>query len=324
MLLRPRKWPKYNASQVHEPAKFPDLLHELCAGVNEPTQPFGRPAFTMADMLFAMVLKVYSKQPARKFVDQLGRLHEGGLISKVPCYNSILHYFELETITPHLRDLVVESSKVMAGVETVFAVDSTGFSIRRLGPWMGTRFEKHKLAERRSWIKVHVMCGVVTKIVTAVEVSKGNAGDSPFFKLLYKTTAANFEIREVLADKAYSSLENMRLVSKGKGILFSPFKNNANPEHRTRDPLWKFLYHLFSMNLSWFYEHYHQRSNVESVFSMIKRKFGEYLRSRTYTAQVNEALCKVLCHNLCVINDCMFQMDLEPEFWAQNDQAKAS
>ena len=46
--------------------------------------------------------------------------------------------------------------------------------------------------------------------------------------------------------------------------------------------------------------HYHLRSNVESTFSMMKRKFGDGLRSKTDTAMVNETLCKVLCHNLVV------------------------
>ena len=220
---------------------------------------------------------------------------------------------------------MIESSKVLSGVETVFAVDSTGFSIRSLGPWRDTRFAKPKKADWRSWIKVHVMCGVLSNIVTAVEISKGNAGDSPFLKQLYKTTALHFRIREVLADKAYSSLENMRLVSKGKGIFFCPFKSNANAEHRTKDPLWTILYHLFSVNAEWFYEHYHKRSNVESTFSMMKRNFGEYLWSRSYTAQVNEALCKVICHNLSVINKCIFQMELAPHFWPEKKlQAKAS
>lgn len=41
--------------------------------------------------------------------------------------------------------------------------------------------------------------------------------------------------------------------------------------------------------------------NTETTFHMIRNKFGERLRSRTLTAQINEALCKVLCHNLCVV-----------------------
>jgi len=60
--------------------------------------------------------------------------------------------------------------------------------------------------------------------------------------------------------------------------------------------------------------HYHRRSNVETTFSMIKRKFGERLRSKTHTAQVNEVLCKVLCHNLCVLVQSMYELDVEPNF----------
>ena len=43
---------------------------------------------------------------------------------------------------------------------------------------------------------------------------------------------------------------------------------------------------------------YHKRSNAETTFHMIKSKFGEKLSSKTHTAQVNEALCKVLYHNI--------------------------
>jgi transposase len=315
-----RKWPAYNDAQVHEKANFRPLLHQLCAGVVEPSHPFGRPALPLADMLFAMVFKVYSGDPCRKFMYDLNEAYGSGLISKLPCYNSVFHHFEMEMVTPYLRQLVIESSLALVGVETVFAVDSTGFSIRRLGRWVDTRFEKDKVRDKRAWVKVHVMCGVLTNIVTAVEVSKGSAGDSPYFKLLYETTALNFNIKEVLGDKAYSSLENLRLVWENNGLPLIPFKANAKAVHRTKDPLWTRLYHLFTLNEEWFNKHYHKRSNVESTFSMIKRKFGEYLRSRTEVAQVNEALCKVLCHNLCVINHCMYEMGIEPIFWRNEER----
>jgi hypothetical protein len=47
---------------------------------------------------------------------------------------------------------------------------------------------------------------------------------------------------------------------------------------------------------------------------MIKAKFGERLRSKTETAQTNEALCKVLCHNLCCLIQSMYELGVEPEF----------
>ena len=70
-------------------------------------------------------------------------------------------------------------------------------------------------------------------------------------------------------------------------------------------------------NQKWFLPQYHQRSNVESTFSMIKAKFGDGLRSRTKTAKVNEALCKVLCHNLCCVIQSMFELKIEANFWAE-------
>ena len=67
-------------------------------------------------------------------------------------------------------------------------------------------------------------------------------------------------------------------------------------------------------------QHYHRRSNVEATFSMIKAKFGEKLRSRTKTAQKNEALAKVLCHNLCVIIQSMYELGIDPVFWTEDSR----
>ena len=50
---------------------------------------------------------------------------------------------------------------------------------------------------------------------------------------------------------------------------------------------------------------------------MIKAKFGERLRSKTETAQINEALCKVLCHNLCVVIQSMYELGIAPEFTSE-------
>ena len=38
------------------------------------------------------------------------------------------------------------------------------------------------------------------------------------------------------------------------------------------------------------------------------------LRSKTLTAQINEALCKVLCHNLCVVIQSIHELGIEGSF----------
>jgi hypothetical protein len=61
--------------------------------------------------------------------------------------------------------------------------------------------------------------------------------------------------------------------------------------------------------------HYHQRSNVESTFSAIKRKFGASVASKNDTAMVNEVLCKIPCHNLtCLIQE-QETLGITPVFW---------
>ncbi len=57
------------------------------------------------------------------------------------------------------------------------------------------------------------------------------------------------------------------------------------------------MIHYFMENWEKFLGHYHQRSNVETPYSMMKGKFGDSLRSKSDAGQVNEARCKVLCHN---------------------------
>lgn len=48
---------------------------------------------------------------------------------------------------------------------------------------------------------------------------------------------------------------------------------------------------------------------------MMKRKFGDSLRSKTDTAMTNETLCKVLCHNLVVLIHAMYELGIDPMFW---------
>ena len=71
-----------------------------------------------------------------------------------------------------------------------------------------------------------------------------------------------------------------------------------------------------------FLKHYHRRSNSESVFSAVKRKFGHALRSKTRTAQVNELLCRFLANNLCVLIQEQEELGIVPEFWGDESDGE--
>jgi transposase len=69
-------------------------------------------------------------------------------------------------------------------------------------------------------------------------------------------------------------------------------------------------------------QHYHKRSLSETTFMMIKAKFGAAIRSWGETAQVNELLYKVRCHNLCVLIQSMFELGIEPNIRAETASAQ--
>ena len=122
------------------------------------------------------------------------------------------------------------------------------------------------------WVKVHVMSGVKTNIVTAVEIRGRDAGDSPLLPPMLATAAKNFTIHEVSADTAYSVVENTEAVVDAGGTPFIPFKSNTTG---AAGGLWEKMFHFFQFRREEFLAHYHKRSNVESTFSMIKAKFGD-------------------------------------------------
>lgn len=74
------------------------------------------------------------------------------------------------------------------------------------------------------------------------------------------------------------------------------------------------MYHMFIYKHDEFMERYHKRSNIETTFHMIKTKFKDNLRSKTKTAQINELLCKILAHNICVVIQEINELGIKSEF----------
>ena len=160
-------WTAYNASQVEEKRRFAELLADLCRGVPEPVQTFGRPRLPLSDVVFCAAFKVYSTVSARRCMGDLQDAHAKDYISKVPHYNSIFNYVEMPDLTPILEELVVESSLPLKAIESDFAVDSSGFGTSEIVRWQNARYGQ----DRHHWIKVHLMVGVKTNVVTSVEIT---------------------------------------------------------------------------------------------------------------------------------------------------------
>ena len=314
----PQNWPAYNAAQTNEKSKFQELLYDLCRGVPESAaRKIGRPSIPRQDAIFSAAFKVYSTVSGRRFMPDLREAHERGFITKVPHYNSIFNYLENAELTPVLRALITESSLPLKSVEVDFAVDSSGFTSSRFVRWFDHKYGT--VRQQHQWVKCHLMCGVKTNIVTAVEIHDRNASDTKLLPPLVETTARNFRISEVSADKGYGSIRNTEAIASVGGTPYVAFKSIHTG---AGGGLWEQMYHYFMFRRDEFLQHYHKRSNIESTFSMIKRKFGDALRSKTDVAMVNETLCKIICHNLVVLIHEMFELGIDPTFWAETPVAQ--
>ncbi len=242
-------------------------------------------------------------------MSDLREVHTKGYIRAVPHYNSIFNYLDNPALTPILRALITESSLPRKVVEADFAVDSSGFTTSRFIRWVDHKYGV--VRQQHDWVKVHLMCGVKTNVVTSVEIRERDASDTKILPDLIQATAAYFDMREISADKGYSSVNNVNVIAS-HGAMPYAFKSIHSGK---AGGLWEKMFHYFAFNRQEFLQHYHKRSNVESTFSMIKAKFRDHVRSRTDIAMTNEVLCKILAHNICCVIQAMYELGIEPAFW---------
>ena len=221
--------------------------------------------------------------------------HGRGHISTTPYFNSILRYIQNPDLTPIIVGLIEQSAAPLSTVENQFAIDSTGFSTCRFARWFDHKWGKEMV--KRRWIKAHSAVGVKTNIVTAIQITASNVNDTTVMPELMDTTGERFTMAEISADKAYLSEKNLRHAERMGVDPFVPFKSNNTGQG---SPMWRRLHARFVLQEEYFKAHYHKRSNVETTFMMVKTKFGNAVKAKSDTGQVNEVLL-FLCHNLCVL-----------------------
>jgi hypothetical protein len=311
-------WKAYNTAQATEKRRLQVLLHELACGLPERERPASRRGpkpHLVRDCIFAMAFKVYCGLSSRRFSTDLLEAHEKGYVTRPIPGAKVTAFFEDPYFTPILKALIAQSALPLRVVETCFAIDSSGFGSSRYERWYD---QKYGITRNKCvWVKTHIACGVKTNVVTAVRILDKDAADCPQFVPLVNDTSKNFTIGEMSADKAYASLENFEALAECGGQGFMAFKSNTTG---AVGGLFEKAFHYFQFHREEYLTHYHQRSNIESTFSAIKRKFGDSVMSKTDTAMVNEVLCKILCHNLtCLIQE-QETLGIVPVFWKDEEK----
>jgi transposase len=292
-------WSAYNKAQTTEKHFIMKILNELLFNIKESTiQRKGRPSVPLRDQIFSMCLHQYSGLSSRRTNCEIKDAQRKHYLLNNIHFNTLLSFYDNPLLTNILKNLIELSSKPLSFVENHFSVDSSGFSIRKYARWFDAKYNKQ--ISRRMFKKAHITSGAKTNIISAVNITEGTSADCPQLPDLLQRTANNFNITEVSADKAYLSRENLRFINNLGATPFIPFKSNSIGKSRGCS-FWRNAYLFFRDNYDEFSRIYHLRSNVESTFSMIKRKLNVQLRTLKETSQTNEILAKCLVHNLCVL-----------------------
>ncbi len=304
-------WPAYNKAQATEKDRFQLLLSELCRDIPDTDRGprKGPKSHAARDQIFSIIYKVYCGFSARRFSTDLRHAFENGHIATNVLGMKVTLYTQNPAYTQIMTELVAKSASPLAAVETNFAVDSSGFSTSRFVRWFDEKYGCER--KKAHWVKAHIACGVKTNCVTAVRVLDKDSADCPQFKPLMQETAETFEVKEASADKAYVAQECFETVADMGGTAYIPFKSNSNG---SVGGLFEKMFHYFNFKRDEYLAHYHKRSNVESTFSAIKRKFGDSVRSVTDAAIANEVLAKIICHNLCCLIQEQEELGIAPVF----------
>lgn len=307
----PQDWTNYNLFQTREKAMAYKLLSSVIDYIDiQQIKRTGRPSVDIREIIKCLVVKVYNDSSSRRINSELILFRGLGYITKLYHFNTICKYLSDPQITPHLEEIYKTLAEPMAALENYFAADSTGFSTMDKSRWSDVRldFKQHK-----DYKKLHIICGTRTNVIASVKVTEGTCNDSPYFKPLLNDASKLFTIKEISADAGYLSRENCTASREIGAVPYIMPKKNVTALSKGHSS-WNKMISLWRENEPKFRAHYHRRSNVESTFAMIKRKFGDTLKGKHDSTKYNEIMCKVVCHNLTILAECMIQFGIHPSF----------
>jgi len=179
--------------------------------------------------------------------------------------------------------------------EDCVAMDSTGFEDTRSHAQV---WSTHGKKQPRGWRKGHLIVGTRSHRVYAMRITAGRDGDAPQAKaLLSECRDRNPNPSQAVGDMSYASRE---IATHAEGLGFQPtmhIRDHWKPRSLGH-PAWKRMVARARRNPEAYAKTYHQRSNVESVNSSWKHRFGTRLTMRTQQAQDTELRFKAVLHNL--------------------------
>jgi len=174
-------------------------------------------------------------------------------------------------------------------------LDASGIRTDKKSSWFCLRIKK--TISKTDCDKLHLAVCADLLLILNWRITAWKKHDCLLFRILL----APFKILGIVyADKGYLSRANFQLCANKKGCAFIPFKKNSTGASRG-SPAWKFAFSLMEKFKMIYEGIYHQRSKVECVFSVIKRKFGDKVSCRSALMRRREIALRLIAYNLKIL-----------------------
>ncbi|MGI9010537.1 MAG: IS5 family transposase [Nitrososphaeraceae archaeon] len=235
-------------------------------------------------------MRAYFHLPYRQ-TEGVVREHASNTLSSIPDYNNISRRI-------NRLDIKIEDDDDKSNLHNdyfIIAIDSTGIKLSNRGEWI-----RHRWNVKRGYLKIHVAVDIKKKRVLSLKVTSEQIHDGKVLPELIDdiTIKQNKVIETAIMDGSYDSNKNFQLLSF-KGIK-PAIKVRKNSRYRkTNHYLRNKTVKMQKTNLQQWKNSvgYGQRWIVESVFSCIKRMFGEYVTAIRFENMVKEMMLKVSLYN---------------------------